>query len=149
LLTWKKHYLATPQVLIQTHSEKANRSALFPVKHAHLQAPMKSSKMTTSYEKNILHALDAAAAIDEHRKELFGKGELTQADDQMLTAQLQEVQQKFHEIRSRNFEFVKAEERNLKSMSEKRGGAASIEAGATELKEGNRWCTWCWSCFYM
>jgi hypothetical protein len=105
--------------------------------------------MTTSYEKHILHALEVAAAIDEHRKELFAKGGLTPADDHMLTAQLQEVQQKFHAIRSQNFEFAKAEEKNLKSMAENRGGAVSIEAGMTEIEEGDRWCIWCWSCFSM
>jgi tRNA A37 threonylcarbamoyladenosine modification protein TsaB len=35
--------------------------------------------MTTSCEKNTLHALDVAAAIDEHREELFAKRYLTQA----------------------------------------------------------------------
>jgi hypothetical protein len=67
----------------------------------------------------------------------------------MLTAQLQEVQEKFHKIRSRNFEFAKAEEKNLKSMAEQQGSTASMEVGTTEIVEGDRWCIWCWSCFYM
>ena len=105
--------------------------------------------MTTSCEENILQVLDVAAAIDEHREELFAKGDLTQADDQMLAAQLQEVQDEFHKIRSRNFELAKDEEKNLKSIAQKQGRTASMGVGMTEMEEGNIWCIWCWSCFYM
>jgi hypothetical protein len=105
--------------------------------------------MTTSCEKNTLHALDVAAAIDEHHEELFAKGYLTQAEDQMLAEQLRMAENEFHQTRTRNFESVKAEGKNLKSMAEKLGSTASMEVGTTEMEEGNRWCIWCWACFYM
>ena len=51
----------------------------------------------------------------------------------MLTEQLQEAEDEFHKTRSRNFEFAKAEEKNLKRMAAKKGNAASIEAGTTKM----------------
>jgi hypothetical protein len=105
--------------------------------------------MTTLCEKNILHALDVAPVIDEHREELLAKGYLTQADDQMLAEQLRMAENEFHQTRCRNFESAKAEWMNLKSMAEKQGSTASMEEDTTEMEEGNRWWIWCWACFYM
>ena len=107
-----------------------------------------ATNVATSCEENILHILDVAAAIEEHRKQLSAKGYLTQAGDQMLTAQLQMAQNEFHQTRRQNFERIKTEEKNLKSMAEKEGSVASTESCRTEINKENSCWIWFWSCCF-
>jgi hypothetical protein len=111
-----------------------------------------SSETIASCERNILHVLDEVAAIIDYREYLFHQGELTPADDQILTERLQIAQNKFVQTRELNFELVIAEEvkqKNPVRLAENNESASSMEVDTAEMDEGKSWWVRWWNCFQL